>query len=215
MTFAQFILLNLFILSSQVSGKELVIYSASNNTLNDQAFLRLQQALNTLGHQAKYEIVATRRSLQLANTVGDGELVRVAELKTLYPELTNNLSRIEEPLMHIAFVELTKRNTSAPPAESSKLAIPKDVFILQQEYPAAAIVDGNEKLVELLKADRVDRIIIPVSDEKMLHDYQLYSSQYHLKTLKTQKIYTYLHKKHQKLAEQLAPVLQAMNQSNQ
>jgi hypothetical protein len=189
---------------------ELIFYTGNDNSLNDEAFLRLQTALNKLGHQAIHQIVATRRTLQLANTIGDGDLMRIAELKTLYPELTNNLVKVEFPLMTVEFVEVSKQNIAEGMLNSGKVAILKDVFILEERYPNAVIIDGHEKLFELLDADRVEKIILPVSSQRVFVTSKIYSPTYNVKTLSTQKLYTYLHKKHESIATQLATILASM-----
>lgn len=205
------LLLGIILLSNTSKAAELTFYTGADNQLNNEAFSRLSVALKKLGHEAKCTIEGTRRTLQLANTIGDGELMRVAELFTLFPKLSNNLIRVDEPLITVEFVEISKTLIPQELVGKGKTAILKDIFILEQQFPTAVKIDGYKKLFELLKADRVEKIILPVSSQKMIQDNPLYSADLNIKTIKTQAFYTYLHKKHQLIAEQLSAVLKTMN----
>lgn len=186
----------------------LTFYTGESTELNDEAFKRLKVALNQLGHQANLKIVATRRTLQLANTIGDGELMRVPHLQALFPKLTDNLIMVESPLIQIEFVEISKKSALAPTSPAKgKIAILKDVFLLQQDFPHAIPISSYSKMFELLDAQRVEHIILPVSSQQAIISNPLYTDNLTIKTLKTQTLYTYLHKKHQLIAEQLSTIL--------
>jgi hypothetical protein len=179
------------------------------------------EAFRRIGKEFEFKQYPMKRGPDLVNMGKlDGELGRVADFNTMYP----NLLKVNESLWEVKFVAYTTdKNLKLNKWESLKnkrLRVNYRRGVKKCEEMLNLIVDPlylDNVTIDLqgLQKLRRKRIDVYVGIESLvdpLLDKHLFSSKYFHKAgvMGGSKIYAFLHRKHSKLAKKLAAVFKAM-----
>lgn len=165
-------------IQAAVSSREpFVFYTGVLSPTREVLARRLQRAFKLFGKECRIEhTVSSRRALVMANDYGDGDAMRVADLKNIAPEETNNLIRVNETILSTEFCVYTRdKNTVVIDSDLSKLEGLRNGFrggikLLEDSVPGKKIVSSDPKqLFTMLSQGRLDTVIEhKVAGDKMI-----------------------------------------------
>lgn len=183
------------------------------------ALVRLQEAANLAGLQVEFELKTTpsERALMLSNSEGDGELMRVANIKQLAPDITFNLLQVPEAIMTADAMVFTRRSVFQVDGWYSlqpyKNAIQQGVVLFEQA-PNHVKVAHIEQGFGMLERGRVDNVLtFSLIGQQMIKKLNLTGVRMLQPPTVSVNVYPYLHKKHQHLVVPLANGLKQLKQS--
>ena len=183
------------------------------------ALVRLQEAAVLAGLDVEFQLktAPSERALMLSNSEGDGELMRVANLHQLAPDITFNLLQVPEAIMSADAMVFTRRSVFQVAGWQSlqpyKNAIQQGVVLFQQA-PNHIKVAHIEQAFGMLERGRVDNVLtFSLIGQQMIKKLNLTGVRMLQPPLESVNVYPYLHKKHQQLIAPLALGLKALKQS--
>lgn len=198
-------------------SKRLVFYTGIQSPIRDILEKRLQEASKRIGRQFRMEFTgSSQRALVMANTVGDGDALRVSDIKKIAPENTTNLIMVPESLFEISFFVYTKDKFFIVDGWGSlKLfhnGFRVGIKILEKNIPGqTTLLPDSSRLFQMLDQERLDT----VTEHGIIADA-------HIRRLKLKNMvkltpplvtfpgHCFIHKKHAELIPQLAASLAAM-----
>ncbi len=175
----------------------------------------LGTALQRLGYRFESVRIPAERALIIANAgINDGEILRIAGLQNIYP----NLIQVPEKLIDLEFVAFT-RNKSLNINDWQDLARYTVAIIIGWKIfehnvpPATELtrVQNVDQLFTLLLKGRADVILYTSwSGLAYIHKHQLQGMSIVEPPLERQSMYVYLHKRHSELVPRLAEELRRL-----
>ncbi len=197
--------------------KKYIFYTGAQSPVREILEQRLQEAFRRSGKKCRVRSTGSaQRALMLANEDGDGDALRVPNIKELVPELTGNLVQIPEAIIDINFVVYTKdKHLPIEGWESLKgyrNGLRGGVKVLEENIPAQrTILPDSERLFQMLDRGRLDT----VSEHAEIGDYIIKKLQIsNVKKMWPPLISTsgfiFIHKKHQNLIPEITQILVAM-----
>lgn len=177
----------------------------------------VNEALNRIGYDLESVHLPAERALINANAgIGDGDLLRIAGLQKIYP----NLIQVPEKIMDMEFVVFT-RHASFPVSGWQSLKPWSVAFITGWKILEQNITEPLE-LTKVKNADLLFTLLLKNRTDVIVYSRWLglaYIKQHHLKGIKMltpsldrQSVYVYLNKKHRDLVPKLATSLRIMKQ---
>ncbi len=194
-----------------------VFYTGVKSPLKEILKMRLQEAFRRIGKKVKLiPTGSAQRALLMANEAGDGDAMRVPDIKKIAPETTGNLLQIPESIIDIKFCVYTKGQVFPVNGWNSlrsyRNGFRVGVKILEKNVPGdRTILPDSERLFQMLNQGRIDT----VTEHAFIADYLLQKS--HLTNINklspplvTFPGYSFIHKKHQALIAEIAKSLGEM-----
>ncbi|MBU2713510.1 transporter substrate-binding domain-containing protein [Zooshikella harenae] len=177
----------------------------------------LEEAFKQNNYQITFIIEPYRRSISRANTEGDGEVLRVENLKKIDPEITHNLIPITEPILEVPVFVVNHSPISTFSSYSDlkpyKNGVLKGIRILEENVPNIFTLSSYSNLFKMLKKKRIDNFI--TSDyfiEEITYNTE-FKPQLYIHILLTINLHTYLNSKHYKLINPISITLKKMKQN--
>ena len=177
----------------------------------------LKEAFGRIGIGLRIKILPAERSLVDANNgIGDGEAVRISGLSKQYP----NLIEVPEKVYVGDFAAFSK-NLSFKPSSWDSLKPYRVAYIRGHKICEANIVgtkslhkaDNVEELFKLLRADRVDVVVVEsLFGKAMLKKMNYREAKMLSPPLATLDFYLYLNKKHTLIVPKIARALRSIKQ---
>ncbi|MGI0119049.1 hypothetical protein [Zooshikella sp. RANM57] len=174
----------------------------------------LEKAFKQNNYHTIFIIEPYRRSISRANSEGDGEVLRVANLKQIDPEITNNLVPITEPILKVPVFVVNYNPNSTFSSYSDlkpyKNGVLKGIRILEENVPNIFTISNYSTLFKLLKKERIDNLV--TSDffiEAITYNTE-YKPDLYIHILSTINLHTYLNNKHSKLINKISITLKKM-----
>ena len=197
--------------------KTYVVYTGAHSPIKDILELRLEEAFRRIGEKVRFiNTGSSERALLMANEHGDGDAMRVSDLKTIAPDLTGNLIKVPEPISEIIFCVYTKgKDIKISGWESLKgyrNGLRVGAKILEKNIPGqATILPDTTRLFKMLDQSRLDT----VTEHRIIGDLVIKKLNLSgVKRLRPALVavpgYCYLHKDNQHLIPKLAAVLSDM-----
>ncbi len=197
--------------------KEFVFYTGEQSPVRDIMERRLQEAFQRIGF--KFKLVYTgsaQRALVMANEDGDGDALRVPNIKQIAPKETENLILIPESTNVVKFYVYTKGAVSSVNAYKS-LANFRNGFrvgkkILEKNIPGESVIlPDATRLFQMLNDGRLDTVIEWSSISDKIIKENNYSGIIRLTPpLVDLPTYSLIHKKHQALIPEIVKALKEM-----
>ncbi len=177
----------------------------------------VKTALNRIGYDLKSISLPAERALINANAgIDDGDLLRIAGLQKIYP----NLIQVPEKIMGMEFVIFT-RHASFPVSGWLSLK-PWSVAIITGWKILEQNITETAELTKVKNADLLFTLLLKNRTDLIVYSRWLglaYIKKHHLKNINILEpplgercMYVYLHKKHRKLVPKLAASLRRMKQ---
>ncbi len=193
------------------------IHLFSNKKQTGFADRIVNEALNRIGYNLESVHLPAERALINANAgIGDGDLLRIAGLQKIYP----NLIRVPEKIMDMEFVAFT-RHASFPVSGWQSLK-PWSVAIITGWKILEQNITETEELTKVKNADLLFTLLLKDRADVIVYSRWLglaYIKQHHLKNIKMlnppldkRSMYVYLHRKYRVLVPKLAASLRTMKQ---
>ncbi len=180
------------------------------------AFSRLEEAFKRSGLKIKPVLrpVPSQRALMMTNTVGDGELMRLKNIKELAPEVTTNFVIIPEIIMTNNVVVFTKNlNFTVKGWESLKPyknGVQRGIRLFDKT-PNRVDVNHISQAFKMLDLNRVDTVLIfKIVGLQMIKKGKYKGIKILKPPLRKIEAYPFLHKKHKKIAGKIAAALRSM-----
>ena len=197
--------------------KELVFYTGEQSPVRDIMERRLKEAFQRIGF--KFKLVYTgsaQRALVIANEDGDGDALRISDIKQIAPKETENLILIPESTNVVKFYVYTKGAVSSVDAYKS-LANFRNGFrvgkkILEKNIPGERVIlPDATRLFQMLNDGRLDTVIEWSSISDKIIKENNYSGIIRLPPpLVDLPAYSLIHKKHQALIPEIVKALKEM-----
>ncbi len=182
---------------------EFQVYSSFDTDIAHAAMARLTHALQPLGFTPVLNIAPYRRSLAMANSKGDAELMRVADLQELAPELTDHLIRVDTPIITARFFAVVPPEgpvvSDIKALHALRVGIHKSIFILEQMFPNASIHSNLPALYLLLKSRHLDAAIVGGYSKETISNYQNFDQSFVVTKIFEMPLYLYLNERHRDL----------------
>ncbi len=194
-----------------------VIEPLSNNRQTGFVDSILRKALNRIGYNLKSVKLPAERALINANTgIDDGDLLRIAGLQKIYP----NLIQVPEKVMDMEFVIFTRH--ASFPVSGWKSLKPWSVAIITGWKILEQNITETAALTKVKNADLLFKLLLKNRTDIIIYSRWLglaYIKRHHLKNIRMleppldkRSMYVYLNKKHQHLIPKLAASLRKMKQ---
>lgn len=175
----------------------------------------IREALRRIGYKMRATQLPAERALKNANKgIDDGDMLRIAGLQGLYP----NLIQVPESVMSIELMVFTKNHTNTvskwDDLNPYSVAYITGWKILERnvsKFHEVSKVKNVEQLFTILMKDRVDIILY----ERWvglgyMKSHQITGIKIHEPPLSKQLVYVYLHKKHKDIIPKLAKMIKEM-----
>ncbi|WP_027710194.1 transporter substrate-binding domain-containing protein [Zooshikella ganghwensis] len=174
----------------------------------------LEEAFKQNHYHTIFILEAYRRSISRANSEGDGEVLRVANLKQIDPEITGNLVPIPEPILEVP-VFIVNHNpisnfTHYNDLKPYRNGVLKGIRVLEKNVPNIHTISTYPSLFKLLNKKRIDNLITSdyfIEEITYNPDFQ---TEFYIHTLLKIDVFTYLNMKHVKLVAPIAATLKTM-----
>jgi polar amino acid transport system substrate-binding protein len=194
-----------------------VFYSGIQSPLFEILQLRLQEAFSRIGKICEvHSTGSSQRALLMANERGDGDALRIETIKTMNPEMTDNLLMIPESIGEVEFSVYTKGKPLViddwNSLEGLKNGLRIGANLLELNIPESQTrLPNTDRLFLMLAEDRLDT----VTEHGIIADYRIQKLQIQGITKLTPPLanftgYSFIHKKHEALIPALAASLAAM-----
>lgn len=194
-----------------------VFYTGTQSPVREIVEMRLQEAFRRIGKKSSMQYTGSaQRSLLMANEFGDGDVMRVADIRTLAPEMTDNLLQVPESIIELEFHVYTKDKvfpvTGWESLISYRNGFRTGVKILEENIPGnRTILPDSERLFQMLEQGRLET----VSEQSLIGDYLI--TKLHLTNINKLSPhlisvpgYTFIQEKHQDLIPEIARSLSEM-----
>lgn len=197
--------------------KEYIFYTGAQSPVKEVLERRFGEAFKRIGLNFKLVYPGSaQRALVMANENGDGDANRIAGIKKIAPDLTENLILIPEPARSIKFYVYSKEPISVVNGYQS-LAHLRNGFrvgakILEKNIPGQrTILPNATRLFQMLDDGRLDTVVeLPFIADKLIKENN-YSEIVKIATpIVDQPAYGFIHKKHHALAPKIAKALKEM-----
>lgn len=214
-------MIGIFILGSIVSGSgadnSFQFYSGVHSPLKEILQIRLEEAFTRIGKKVIVTHTgSSQRALLMANQYGDGDVLRVADIKTIAPEITINLVMVPESIMDINFHVYTIKKDIEVNGYASLSGLINGIRIgakiLEKNVPSPRIIlPDSVRLFKMLDQGRLDTVI----EHNLIAEYVIRDLDMpHVKRLEPALEilpgYCYIHKKHAHLINRLAEAFAEM-----
>ncbi len=201
----------------------IVLNSAAESpltTTTNDGFLNVlaNRLFKKIGYNLIVEKLPAERALRSANNgLIDGEIIRVAGMEKIYP----NLIRVPEKMMVMSFVAFSKKQSNLSSGWSA-LANKEVAFITgwkiyELKVPKTTSITktkDSKELFTLLQKNRIDIVLYNRwAGFFMIDKMQLKDVHIQLPELANKDMYLYLHKKHKALVPQINNALKLMKQN--
>ncbi len=155
------------------TDKTFVFYTGAQSPIKEIIEARLVEVFRRIGEKSK--LVATgsaQRALLMANQGGEGHAFRIAEIKKIAPDLTNNLLKVPEPIIDIVFYVYTKGKifqvNDWQSLENYHNGFRVGAKILEKNIPGKkTILPDAVRLFKMLDQGRIET----VTEHNMIADY--------------------------------------------
>jgi len=175
----------------------------------------VKEALNRIGYDLESVRLPAERALLNANAgIDDGDLLRIAGLQEIYP----NLIQVPEKIMDMEFVAFTRR--ASFPISGWQSLKPCSVAIITGWKILEQYITETVELTKVKNADLLFKLLLKDRTDVIVYSRWLglaYIKQHKLKSIKIlepplgrRTMYVYLHKKHRNLVPKLAASLRSM-----
>ncbi|MCG8636708.1 MAG: transporter substrate-binding domain-containing protein [Desulfobacterales bacterium] len=146
------------------ADREFVFYTGAQSPIKEILEERLKEAFRRFGEDSR--LIATgsaQRALLMANEYGDGDAMRVPQIKTIAPDLTTNLFQIPEPIIAISFYVYTKKEDLRINGWESLAdyhnGLRNGTKILEKNIPGrTTILPDSVRLMKMLDQGRLDTV---------------------------------------------------------
>ncbi len=188
----------------EASPPDFQVYTSFDTITAQAAMARLTYVLQPLGITPQLNTVPYLRSLAMANSEGDAELMRVAELHEMVPELTDHLIRVDTPIITARFYAVFTRDgpytSDIKKLRNLRTGIHKSVLILEQKFPDASIHAEIPALFRLLGSRHLDAAIIGAHSVDVIHSQPNFDESFVITQIFEMPLYLYLNERHRDLA---------------
>lgn len=192
-------------------------YSGIEPPLRTILELRLTEAFRRLGKTCRVVFTgSSQRALVMADQQGDGDLVRLSDIKTLAPGNTRNLLVVPEPLGQLIFCTYTRGKLLKTAGWDSlagyRNGIRIGAKILEAKMPGQVIqLPDTERLFKMLESGRLDTL----TEQEILADSMIRQKGYAginklAPPLVSLPGFCLIHKKHSALLTGLSAALKAI-----
>ncbi len=208
--------------TTHAANKVLVLNTAFTHLLSNKkqtGFVDniVNEALNRIGYDLESVHLPAERALINANAgIDDGELLRIAGLQKIYP----NLIQVPEKIMDMEFVAFT-RHVPFPTSNWQSLK-PWSVAIITGWKILEQYITETAELTKVKNVDLLFKLLLKDRTDVIVYSRWIglaYIKQHKLKNIKMlepplgkRSMYVYLHRKHRHLVPKLAASLRAMKQ---
>lgn len=196
---------------------EYVFYHGSTPPVIDILNGRLQEAFRRIGKKCRVVYAGSaQRSLIMANEEGDGDAMRVADIKQLAPRETDSLLQIPESIYTMEYSVYTKKKafpvTGWQAMDGYTNGFRVGVKILEINMPGHPLLLPNtERLFLMLNLGRIDTVVeLNVLADSFIRQEHLAGINKLSPPLVSVLGYTFIHKKHRQLVPRIADALAAM-----
>ncbi len=199
--------------------KEFVFYTGAPSPVKEILEGRLHEAFRRIGFRFRLEFPgSSQRSLVMANEDGDGDALRVPNIKKIAPDNTGNLIKIPESINAITFHVYTKGKV-LPVTGYQSLADYRNGFrvgvkILEKNIPGKrTILPEPKRLFKMLNEGRVDTVVeFPFIADKIIKENNYSGITKSAQPLVDLPAYSFIHKKHQTLIPEIVKALKEMKE---
>ncbi len=198
------------------SPPQITFYCGFQSPHSDILNARIKEAFGRMGYAASLIALPSQRALFLANSEGDGDFSRVSNIKQIAPDNTDNLIMVPEESLVAELAVFTKGlefpvegwGSLEPYRNGARIG----AKILEKNVPGErTFLALNSQLFQMLDAGRLDTVVEwRLSGQKAVRDLGLTEIRALETPIVTVKFYPFIHKKHERLVEQLAKELQGM-----
>ncbi|WP_157496911.1 hypothetical protein [Hahella ganghwensis] len=184
------------------------VFSSFDTDTAREAFVRLEKALRPLGLMPVLNVAPYRRSLAMANSEGDAELMRVAELHYLAPDLTDHLIRVGTPIVQAHFYAVFAQEhlitDDIKSLRDYRVGLHKSVLILESLFPEASIHAELPSLYQLLRHKSLDVAIVTGSPETPVTNYENFDESFRVTEIFKMPLYLYINDRHEHLLNKIS-----------
>jgi len=141
-----------------------VFYTGAQSPIKEILEMRLDEAFHRIGKKSRLVFPGSaQRALLMANKFGDGDALRVQEIKKIAPDLTDNLLIVPEPIIHIIFYVYTKEKIfqvdNWESLKSYHNGFRVGAKILEKNIPGkTTILPDAVRLFKMLDQNRLDTV---------------------------------------------------------
>ena len=195
----------------------LVIYTGVKSPVLNVIRARLKEACRRIDRVCEVRLTgSSQRALVLANEKGDGDALRVAEIKKIAPDITGNLIQVPEPVIFTKFCVYSSgadfKIDGLDSLTGYRNGLRNGVKFLEKKIPGEkTLLPDSRRLFMMLQDKRLDT----VSEHSELADFII--QKWNLSGIKKLQPplaefpgYIYLHKKHKELVPKLAASIASM-----
>lgn len=192
-------------------------YSGMSSPLNEMLEGYLKEIFQQIGYTAELvRVGSSQRAMVLANEEGDGDAIRVFNIKDISPESTENLMQIPEPVSHVQFFVFSKIRSLKikewASLEGYRNGARVGVKILEKNLPKDSLfLPSAKRLFLMLDQDRLDNVIEWENiGRKIIMDLKLNGIEMISPPIVSIPGHIYIHKRHQALIPLLSRALNEM-----
>lgn len=142
-----------------------VFYTGVQSPIKEILQLRLEEAFKRIGEKAQLiHTGSAQRALVMANEEGDGDAMRVPDIKKIAPDITQNLVIVPEPILEIQFYVYTQKKGVKVDGFQSLAGLNNGfrvgAKILEKNIPEKrTILPDSVRLFKMLAQGRLDTVI--------------------------------------------------------
>lgn len=197
--------------------KEIVFYTGVQSPIKEILEKILREAFQRIDKKVKMVFTgSSQRALLMANEQGDGDAIRISNVKEIAPEITNNLLIIPESILDSSFHVYTKGNffpvTGFDALQNYRNGFRIGIKFLEKNMPGEKIMlPDTDRLFQMLNQGRLDTVI----EHSLIGDFIINNQDFkNIVKLSPSLIcvdsYSFIHKKHQALIPAIAKALSNM-----
>lgn len=181
--------------------KEFNVYTSFDDDVAQLAMDRLGEALIPLNFHLNKIILPSKRSLKMANELGDAELMRVANLSASLAPYTSNLIRINTPVVRInvfavSLAPLRFAEFDVNAIMGSSIGLEENVFLLAEMFPKVNVKDTISNLLRLVRLKKIESAIISAQSLTWLRKTYDFADGLNVSLVRQEPLYLYIHTKH-------------------
>ncbi|MCP4753847.1 MAG: transporter substrate-binding domain-containing protein [Proteobacteria bacterium] len=191
--------------------------SGEISIMDKVAWLRLTEAFERSGLDVKPVLVQipSERALITTNIYGDGELMRVKNIKELAPEKTANIVIIPEVIMVLKIMVFTKHlNFTVKGWESLQPyqnGVQRGIKLIEKKAPNRNYVNHISQAFKMLNLDRIDTVLFfRLVGLQTINTLNIRGIKMLEPPLQRIEVYPFLHKKHENLIPKIVTAIKTM-----
>jgi len=199
--------------------KALVFYTGTGSPLYEILNARIEKIFQRIGKKAVVKkLGSAQRALISANEHGDGDAIRIINLKKLYPKNTQNLKIVTQAIEHVEYfiysndAKILEQLKTFESLKRFKTGYRIGVKSLEDNIKDNKIVmPDTKRLFKMLHANRLDAVIEHgiIADKEIRQ--QKLNGIFKAKTpFQSKKGYIFIHKKYENLIPQINATIKAM-----